>query len=125
MHGNLFAWLVKHALIHRSLGVDYQVIETLQIETGDWHFLAVILYVYCYNCLRFQCAYDVAPDGLLASVTRIEYVVDFFLNGKERLSTTVTPSVVAKVDYSTAASPLALPDAWKPDLHPPKDTPVE
>ncbi|MFS7909214.1 hypothetical protein Hanom_Chr01g00092061 [Helianthus anomalus] len=38
------------------------------------------------------------------------------------VSTTVTPSVVAKVDYSTAASPLALPDARKPDLHPPEDT---
>ncbi|KAJ0849510.1 NAD(P)H-quinone oxidoreductase subunit J [Helianthus annuus] len=55
MQGNLFAWLVKHALIHRSLGVDYQGIETLQIKPRDWHFLAVILYVYGYNCLCSQC----------------------------------------------------------------------
>ncbi|KAM0035320.1 putative NADH dehydrogenase (quinone) [Helianthus debilis subsp. tardiflorus] len=34
MHGNLSAWLVKHALIHRSLGFDYQGIETLQIKQG-------------------------------------------------------------------------------------------
>ncbi|KAJ0780711.1 hypothetical protein HanPI659440_Chr06g0240841 [Helianthus annuus] len=37
MQGNLSAWLVKHALIHRSLGFDYQGIETLQIKPGDWH----------------------------------------------------------------------------------------
>ncbi|KAJ0735104.1 putative NADH dehydrogenase (quinone) [Helianthus annuus] len=71
--------LVKRALIHRSLGFDYQGIETLQIKPGDWHSIAVILYVYGYNYLRSQCAYDVAPGGLLASVyhlTRIEYGVD-------------------------------------------------
>ncbi|GJZ81280.1 NADH dehydrogenase subunit J, chloroplast [Tanacetum coccineum] len=79
MQGNLSAWLVKHGLIHRSLGFDYQGIETLQIKPGDWHSIAVILYVYGYNYLRSQCAYDVAPGGLLASVyhlTRIEYGVD-------------------------------------------------
>ncbi|KAD4179255.1 hypothetical protein E3N88_27846 [Mikania micrantha] len=77
--GNLSAWLVKHALIHRSLGFDYQGIETLQIKPEDWHSIAVILYVYGYNYLRSQCAYDVAPGGLSASVyhlTRIEYGVD-------------------------------------------------
>ncbi|KAI3797153.1 hypothetical protein L1987_32406 [Smallanthus sonchifolius] len=75
----LSAWLVKHALIHRSLGFDYQGIETSQIKPGDWHSIAVILYVYGYNYLRSQCTYDVAPGGLLASVyhlTRIEYGVD-------------------------------------------------
>ncbi|MFS7940099.1 putative NADH dehydrogenase (quinone) [Helianthus anomalus] len=79
MQGNLSAWLVKHALIHRSLGFDYQGIETLQIKSVDWHSIAVILYVYGYNYLRSQCAYDVALGGLLASVyhlTRIEYGVD-------------------------------------------------
>nr|YP_010581074.1 NADH-plastoquinone oxidoreductase subunit J [Heliamphora minor]UZT27395.1 NADH-plastoquinone oxidoreductase subunit J [Heliamphora minor] len=66
-------------MIHRSLGFDYQGIETLQIKPEDWHSIAVILYVYGYNYLRSQCAYDVAPGGLLASVyhlTRIEYGVD-------------------------------------------------
>ncbi|MFS7940098.1 putative NADH dehydrogenase (quinone) [Helianthus anomalus] len=79
MQGNLSAWLVKHALIHRSLGFDYQGIETLQIKSVDWHSIAVILYVYGYNYLCSQCAYDVALGGLLASVyhlTRIEYDVD-------------------------------------------------
>ncbi|KAI5650106.1 hypothetical protein M9H77_36111 [Catharanthus roseus] len=59
-----------------SLGFDYQGIETLQIKSEDWHSIAVILYVYGYNYLRSQCAYDIAPGGLLASVyhlTRIEY----------------------------------------------------
>ncbi|KAK7234246.1 hypothetical protein RIF29_47051 [Crotalaria pallida] len=79
MQGRLSAWLVKHGLVHRSLGFDYQGIETLQIKTEDWHSIAVILYLYGYNYLRSQCAYDVAPGGLLASVyhlTRIEYGID-------------------------------------------------
>ncbi|KAJ0801774.1 putative NADH dehydrogenase (quinone) [Helianthus annuus] len=65
--------------ISQNMEVDYQGIETLQIKPGDWHSIAVILYVYGYNYLRSQCAYDVAPGGLLASVyhlTRIEYGVD-------------------------------------------------
>ncbi|KAL2318174.1 hypothetical protein Fmac_032050 [Flemingia macrophylla] len=79
MQGRLSSCLVKHGLIHRSLGFDYQGIETLQIKPEDWHSIAVILYVYGYNYLRSQCAYDVAPGGLLASVyhlTRIEYGID-------------------------------------------------
>ncbi|WVZ26740.1 hypothetical protein V8G54_000229 (mitochondrion) [Vigna mungo] len=62
-----------------SLGFDYLGIETLQIKPEDWHSIAVILYVYGYNYLRSQCAYDVAPGGLLASVyhfTRIEYGIN-------------------------------------------------
>ncbi|KAL5642821.1 hypothetical protein ACJX0J_002050 [Zea mays] len=31
---------------------------TLQIKAGDWDSIAVILYVYGYNYLRSQCAYD-------------------------------------------------------------------
>ncbi|TKY46712.1 NAD(P)H-quinone oxidoreductase subunit J [Spatholobus suberectus] len=79
MQGRLSSWLVKHGLIHRSLGFDYQGIETLQIKPEDWHSIAVILYVYGYNYLRSQCAYDVALGGLLASVyhlMRIEYGID-------------------------------------------------
>ena len=52
MQGRLSAWLVKHRLAHRSLGFDYQGIETLQIKPEDWHSIAVILYVYGYNYLR-------------------------------------------------------------------------
>ncbi|TYJ18258.1 hypothetical protein E1A91_A09G111200v1, partial [Gossypium mustelinum] len=58
---------------------NYKGIETLQIKPEDWHSIAVILYVYGYNYLRSQCAYDVALGRLLASVyhlTRIEYGVD-------------------------------------------------
>ncbi|CAL9239070.1 unnamed protein product [Arabidopsis halleri] len=79
MQGTLSVWLAKRGLVHRSLGFDYQGIETLQIKPEDWHSIAVILYVYGYNYLRSQCAYDVAPGGLLASVyhlTRIEYGVN-------------------------------------------------
>ena len=79
MQGHLSFWLIKHGLAHRSLGFDYQGVETLQIKPEDWHSISVILYVYGYNYLRSQCAYDVAPGGLLASVyhlTRIEYGVD-------------------------------------------------
>nr|YP_010318613.1 NADH-plastoquinone oxidoreductase subunit J [Corydalis trisecta]ULX45307.1 NADH-plastoquinone oxidoreductase subunit J [Corydalis trisecta] len=73
------AWLVKHELVHRSLGFDYQGIETLQKKTEYLHSIAVISYVSGYNYLRSQCAYDVAPGGLLASVyhlTRIQYGLD-------------------------------------------------
>ncbi|KAL0540000.1 hypothetical protein IC582_024224 [Cucumis melo] len=35
MQGNLSFWLVEHELIHRSLGFDYQGIETLQIKPKD------------------------------------------------------------------------------------------
>ncbi|KAF3485482.1 hypothetical protein F2Q69_00053518 [Brassica cretica] len=79
MQGTLSVWLAKRGLVHRSLGFDYQGIETLQIKPEDWHSIAVILYVYGYNYLRSQCAYDVAPGGLLASVyhlARIEYGVN-------------------------------------------------
>ncbi|KAJ0682198.1 NAD(P)H-quinone oxidoreductase subunit J [Helianthus annuus] len=69
MQGNLSAWLVKHALIHRSLGFDYQGIETLQIKPGDWHSIAVILYVYGYNYLRSQCAYDEISGLILNRVS--------------------------------------------------------
>ncbi|RZC83219.1 hypothetical protein C5167_046007, partial [Papaver somniferum] len=40
----LSTWLVKHGLVHRSLGFDYQGVETLQIKPEDWHSIAVILY---------------------------------------------------------------------------------
>ena len=51
MQGRLSAWLAKHGLVHRSLGFDYQGIETLQIKLEDWHSIVVILYVYDYNYL--------------------------------------------------------------------------
>ncbi|KAI5655118.1 hypothetical protein M9H77_32305 [Catharanthus roseus] len=60
MQGRLSAWLVKHRLIHRSLGFDYQGIETLQIKFEDWYSIAVILYVY----------------ASVYHLTRIEYGVD-------------------------------------------------
>ena len=52
MQGRLSSWLVKHGLIHRSLGFDYQGIETLQIKPEDWHsllsfymYMVTIIYV--------------------------------------------------------------------------------
>ncbi|PNT70988.1 hypothetical protein BRADI_2g20961v3 [Brachypodium distachyon] len=44
--GWLSNWLVKHKVVHRSLGFDHRGIETLQIKAGDWDSIAVILYVY-------------------------------------------------------------------------------
>jgi len=43
--GWLSNWLVKHEVVHRSLGFDHRGIETLQIKAGDWDSIAVILYV--------------------------------------------------------------------------------
>uniref|UniRef100_A0AAT9UTN2 NAD(P)H-quinone oxidoreductase subunit J, chloroplastic n=1 Tax=Pallavicinia longispina TaxID=280536 RepID=A0AAT9UTN2_9MARC len=68
MQGRLSIWLIKRGLAHRALGFDYQGVETLQVKSQDWPFLAVSLYVYGFNYLRSQCAYDVEPGGLLASV---------------------------------------------------------
>uniref|UniRef100_A0ACD5YG61 Uncharacterized protein n=1 Tax=Avena sativa TaxID=4498 RepID=A0ACD5YG61_AVESA len=44
--GWLSNWLVKHEVVHRSLGFDHRGIETLQIKAGDWDSIAAILYVY-------------------------------------------------------------------------------
>uniref|UniRef100_A0ACD6ATS6 Uncharacterized protein n=1 Tax=Avena sativa TaxID=4498 RepID=A0ACD6ATS6_AVESA len=44
--GWLSNWLVKHEVVHRSLGFDHRGIETLQIKAGDLDSIAVILYVY-------------------------------------------------------------------------------
>lgn len=47
MQGRLSAWLVKHGLIHRSLGFDYYIrggIETLQIKSE-------LLLFYMYNTI--------------------------------------------------------------------------
>lgn len=52
MQGRLSAWLVKHGIIHRSLGFDYQGIETLQIKSEDWHSNAKI-YMYTVTIITF------------------------------------------------------------------------
>ncbi|KAG8369420.1 hypothetical protein BUALT_Bualt14G0009700 [Buddleja alternifolia] len=91
MKDRLNAWLVKHGIIHRSLGFNYQGIETLQIKQEDWHSIAVILNVYGYNYLRCQCAYDVAPGHL----TRIEYgVVNEKRARQEILGTTIVGGII-------------------------------
>lgn len=76
IYGRLSIWLTKHGLTHRPLGFDYQGIETLQIRPRDWPFLAVSLYAYGFNYLRLQCAYDVEPGGLLASVYHLTKIYD-------------------------------------------------
>uniref|UniRef100_K3Z2L3 NADH:ubiquinone oxidoreductase 30kDa subunit domain-containing protein n=1 Tax=Setaria italica TaxID=4555 RepID=K3Z2L3_SETIT len=58
--GWLSNWLVKHEVVHRSLGFDHRGIETLQIKAGDWDSIAVILYVYAsvYHLTRIQYGTD-------------------------------------------------------------------
>ncbi len=68
MRGRLSIWLTKHGLTHRPLGFDYQGVEILQIRSRDWPSIAVSLYVYGFNYLRLQCAYDTEPGSFLASV---------------------------------------------------------
>ncbi|KAL5646140.1 hypothetical protein ACJX0J_003316 [Zea mays] len=41
---------------------------TLQIKSGDWDSIAVILYVYGYNYLRSQCAYDSLPKRIILGI---------------------------------------------------------
>nr|QQP00223.1 NADH dehydrogenase subunit J [Selaginella nipponica] len=76
VQGQLSAWLAEHELAHRPLGFDHQGTETLQIQSEDWPSVAVALYVYGFNYLRAQCACDVAPGGLLASVYHLAKVQD-------------------------------------------------
>ncbi|KAL5067415.1 hypothetical protein RYX36_018302 [Vicia faba] len=120
MQGNLSAWLVKHGIVHGSLGFDYQGIETLQIKPEDWHSIAVILYVYGYNYLRSQCAYDVAPGGLLESVyhlTRIEYSldqpeeVDFLLRAIEE--TIASPIAASAATIAITKIEKIFPFNWR------------
>ncbi|CAN4114231.1 unnamed protein product [Withania somnifera] len=112
MRGRLSAWLVKHGLIHRSLGFDYQGIETLQIKPEDWHSILVIFYVYGYNYLRSQCAYDVAPGGLLASVyhlTRIEDGVWKSVDFQERESYDM---LGISYDNHPRLKRILMPESW-------------
>ena len=80
MQGRLSAWLVKHGLVHRSLGFDYQGIETLQIKPEDWHSIAVILYVLFLYLINISERYikemNECSLKLLLSVFDIETVVD-------------------------------------------------
>ena len=49
MHSHLFAWLVKHELVHRSLSSDYKVRETSQIKSKYWDSIVVISVIYALN----------------------------------------------------------------------------
>ncbi|CAL5179390.1 unnamed protein product [Lathyrus oleraceus] len=79
MQGNLSASLVKHGIVHRSLGFDYQGIETLQIKPRIGIRL-LLFYMYLVTIIYVpNVPMNVAPGGLLASVyhlTRIEYSLD-------------------------------------------------
>ena len=74
--GPLSTWLLKNQLPHRPLGFDYQGVEIIEVKPQDWPALGIALYVYGFNYLRCQCAYDVAPGGALASVYHLTKVYD-------------------------------------------------
>jgi NAD(P)H-quinone oxidoreductase subunit J len=79
IQGTVSAWLSKWNLEHRPLGFDYQGVEVIQIKPQNWASVAVILYIYGFNYLRLQCAYDLSPGGMLASVyylTKLEEKAD-------------------------------------------------
>nr|YP_010881519.1 NADH-plastoquinone oxidoreductase subunit J [Pellia neesiana]WIA68597.1 NADH-plastoquinone oxidoreductase subunit J [Pellia neesiana]WIA68683.1 NADH-plastoquinone oxidoreductase subunit J [Pellia neesiana]WIA68769.1 NADH-plastoquinone oxidoreductase subunit J [Pellia neesiana] len=76
IQGRFSTWLIRHGLNHRPLGLDYQGVETLQVKSKDWPSVAVSPYIYGFNYLRSQCAYDVEPGGLLASVYHFTKVRD-------------------------------------------------
>nr|WKR35150.1 NADH-plastoquinone oxidoreductase subunit J [Pleurozia subinflata] len=76
IQGPFSTWLIKHGLVHRPLGFDYQGVETLQIKSRDWPFIALSLYAYGFNYLRSQCAYDAEPGGLLVSVYHLTKIQD-------------------------------------------------
>lgn len=74
--GRLSIWMAQNELSHRPLGFDYQGVEVLQIKAEDLPSIAIALYVYGFNYLRCQCAYDVMPGGFLASVYYLVQVQD-------------------------------------------------
>jgi len=74
--GRVSNWLSKYSLAHRALGFDYQGVEIIEVKSEDWPSIAVSLYIYGFNYLRCQCAYDVAPGGLLASVYHLTNLQD-------------------------------------------------
>jgi len=74
--GRISTWLAKYGLSHRPLGFDYQGIEIIEVKSEDWLSIAVSLYTYGFNYLRCQCAYDVNPGGLLASVYYLTHMQD-------------------------------------------------
>ncbi|XP_058768569.1 NAD(P)H-quinone oxidoreductase subunit H, chloroplastic-like [Vicia villosa] len=79
MQGNLSAWLVKNGIVHRSLGFDYQGIETLQIKPEDWHSMAVILYVANYECYKefdWEVQWQKEGDSLARYLVRIGEMVE-------------------------------------------------
>nr|YP_010264551.1 NADH-plastoquinone oxidoreductase subunit J [Vandenboschia striata]UIO59691.1 NADH-plastoquinone oxidoreductase subunit J [Vandenboschia striata] len=76
MQGRLSTWLTRYELAHRPLGFDYQGVEISQVKAEDWPCLAVALFVYGFNYLRSQCAYDVVPGGYLASVYHLTKIED-------------------------------------------------
>ncbi|PVH34240.1 hypothetical protein PAHAL_8G179000 [Panicum hallii] len=113
--GWLSNWLVKHEVVHRSLGFDHRGIETLQIKAGDWDSIAVILYVYGYNYLRSQCAYDVAPGGSLASVyhlTRIQYGIDNQKKSADFQERESYDMVGISYDNHPRLKRILMPESW-------------
>nr|YP_009256659.1 30 kDa subunit of NADH-plastoquinone oxidoreductase [Entransia fimbriata]ANI25366.1 30 kDa subunit of NADH-plastoquinone oxidoreductase [Entransia fimbriata]WKT05775.1 30 kDa subunit of NADH-plastoquinone oxidoreductase [Entransia fimbriata]WKT05894.1 30 kDa subunit of NADH-plastoquinone oxidoreductase [Entransia fimbriata] len=53
---------------NRPLGFDYQGVEILEVEADDLPSIAIALYIYGFNYLRCQCAYDEAPGSSLVSI---------------------------------------------------------
>nr|YP_010932372.1 30 kDa subunit of NADH-plastoquinone oxidoreductase [Hormidiella parvula]WKT05995.1 30 kDa subunit of NADH-plastoquinone oxidoreductase [Hormidiella parvula] len=76
VRGRISSWLAEKRLENRPLGFDYQGIEIVEVRSDQLPSVAVALYVYGFNYLRCQCAYDVAPGGPLASVYYLTRVVD-------------------------------------------------
>ena len=76
MKGQLSTWLINYRLPHRPLGFDYQGVEIIEVKAEDWPAIALALYIYGFNYLRSQCAYDVAPGANLASVYHFTKISD-------------------------------------------------
>jgi len=76
LQGPISNWLANKQLPHRPLGFDYQGVEIIEIKPQDWPAVAIALYVYGFNYLRCQFAYDVAPGSNLASVYYLTKISD-------------------------------------------------
>jgi NAD(P)H-quinone oxidoreductase subunit J len=74
--GRLSFWLETYAIPHKSLGFDYAGVEIIEAMLQDWPAVALALYMYGFNYLRSQCAYDLCPGGFLVSVYHLTKVQD-------------------------------------------------
>ncbi|KAL2922375.1 NAD(P)H-quinone oxidoreductase subunit K chloroplastic [Bienertia sinuspersici] len=90
--GRFSAWLVKHGLVRRSLGFDYQGVETLQIKSEDWHSLS--------------------PGGLLASVYHLTRIIRYGSTRRDFQERESYDMLAITYDSHPRFKCILMPESW-------------